>query len=176
MYLPCVILCTLVSSLCANCFAAESALPALTLKDSKVGDWVAFTTVAKSETGATSTSRIRQEIVAVSADKVTIQTISLKADDSANAISTSEVSREKSYGPLAGTTKADSGGEETLNVGTQRLACKWFQVKQRAGSESSITVLHTAPEVPVGGIVHIKVSTTDGQESVQALTAFGRGK
>lgn len=172
----CVLLLFFATSLHVHSFAAESAPSVLTLKDSKVGDWARFAISAKGPDSPSSSTTIKQEIVALNAETVTIQVTTLKADGSAEAVSSTVAQRNKPYGPLAsfsGTPLAS--GEETIQT-SKALPCKWVKVAQGSGSSKNETTLHHNPEVPLGGIVKILVLFSDGQQTEQKLEAFGHGK
>jgi len=176
MQSACVVLLFLSLPLVTPAFSAETAPVILTLKDSKVGDWVRFAIQAKGPDGSASGNTIRQEIVSLTADKVTLQIATLKADGSVEAISTAEVQRNTPYGPLASSSaKPTASGEEKIIV-TKELSCRWIRVIQGRDSAQTVTTLHYAPDVPLGGIVKVHVLFSDGQQTEQKLEAFGRGK
>lgn len=159
--------------------AAETPLPILTLKDSKVGDWAQYKLSSIPPKGSdvpASSSTIRQEIVSLTDEKISLQIVTLKPDGSAEAITSSVVNRRAPYGPLASANQPPAAsGEETIQV-SKAIPCRWVKVIQGRDSAQTTTTLHYSSEVPLGGIVKVQVLFPDGQQTEQKLEGFGRGK
>lgn len=175
----CVILLFLAVRFSAPAISAETGLPVLTLKDSKVGDWVTYrisAIPAKGSDAPAVSSTIRQEIVSLTEEKVTLQIVTLKLDGSAEAITSAVAQLRAPYGPLASATEVPAAsGEEKIDV-SKTLSCRWVKVVQGRDSAQTTTTLHYTPDVPLGGIVKVHVLFQDGQQTEQKLEAFGRGK
>src|SRR5262245_23643740 len=102
---------------------AEDAQDFRSLKNAKVGDWTEFTTVSKFPGQAATSQRQREEIVALTAEQVSIQVTTFKPDGSADAIVTTVAMRKEPYGAKT-TTEPVAQGAEELAVGAEKFDCK----------------------------------------------------
>jgi len=163
-----IILYSFALSLCANCFAAESAHPPLTLKDSKVGDWVEYRISSTVNHGSPVVTRLRNTVTEKFADKVIVQTASLDEVGKPAHFTASE-SRLDTLAAFGDVTKQRETGKKDVVVGHRTLTCSFIIAEPEA--EKSVAIFYS-PEVPLGGVVRIDTKTKTFT-SEQILTAFG---